>query len=120
MHEKYFNFFYYIMKNAFHLVRRSKKKGMHVYRFKEIIIVCLNDFDNRRVVTFFYHIEKKIIHRICWHGYFVRELRRKFVNIVNKIGKDPTYFEEYLIKKNYFSYKKEKTSKLFRYKYAAK
>lgn len=115
MLDKYFNYFHFLMRFAYYLKIRAKKKGMLIYRFEKIILVCINDFDNRRVIIFFYHKEKKILHRTFFHGYYVRQLRLRLVKLVEKIQTDENFFEQEFIKRRSYSYKQDRSYKRYTY-----
>lgn len=107
MLDKYYRFLYYIMGYAFGLVRKSKKCGMHIYRFTGVRVIFLNDYENRRLIVWFFHESTRRLHRMTMHHYYVRITRKKIVDIVKKIQEDENYWDEVLVRKKSMSYKKE-------------
>ena len=107
MLEKYYLYLHIIMKWAYGLKTRSKKKGMYVYRFDGVITIFLNDYLNRRLLVFFFKQSTKQLWRVSFHGFYVRKIRFKVVSMVKKIQEDESYFTDVLMKRRSFSYKQE-------------
>jgi len=107
MLEKYYAYLYYVMGYSYGLIRKSKKKGMQIYKFEGIKIIFLNDYNNRRLLVWFYLESSKQIFRVALHGYYVRKIRYKLVMMVKKIQEDESYFTDVIMKRRSFSYKQE-------------
>jgi len=111
MLEKYYKYLYFLLGYTHRMIRRSKKKGMIILRFEGVIVCLLNDYENRRLLVFFYKTDIKQIYRTSFHGYYVRPIRKKIVNMVTKIQEDPNYWEDKLTKRRSYNYKQERAFK---------
>lgn len=108
MLEKYFKFFYFLMKYAYGIRTRSKKGSeLNIFRFEGVKVALINDYDNRRVLVWYYKDSTKSIYRTAYHGYHARYLRYLIVNTVKKIQEKPEYFDEVLSKRRSYSFRKE-------------
>lgn len=116
MLDKYFNYFYFLMTYAYNIKRKSKKKNLHIYRFEKVILIALNDYENRRCLIFFFEKRTKLIHRVAYHGYYVRELRRKLVRQIDKINQSDDFFKEEFMKRRSYNYRQERSLKNLRRK----
>jgi len=100
---------------SYNIIRKSKKKGMQIYKYAGVKVVFLNDYDNKRLLVFFYHEKTKKIHRLAMHFYYVRPIRKYITEVVRKIQEDDNYWEDVLVKRRSMSYKKEKAFKRYTY-----
>lgn len=98
---------------SYGLVRKSKKKGLQIYRYDGVIMIFLNDYPNRRLLVFFYKCSTKQIYRVSFHGYFVRILRRKLTSFVKGIQEDENFFNEKIMSRRSYSYKRERAFKSY-------
>ena len=113
MLDQYFRHFYTMMLNLKTLTRRRRKKDMQLYYFGEdVIVMCLNDNPNKRVLAWFFYVPtKKILTRISYHGYHARQLTRKIEQQITKIKTDEDYRDTGILKRRSYSYKKDQAFK---------
>ena len=110
MLDKYFKFFHYAMGICFGLKARNRKGSLRIYRFEGVIACILNDYDNRRILIWYFKKSTRQIHRVSYHGYFAKPLRRKIAMLVKNIQEDDNFWNETMIKKRSYSYKQDKSS----------
>lgn len=113
MLEKYFSYLYYLMGYSYNLIRKSKKKGLQVYRYEGYVVCFLNDYPNRRLLVFFYKKSTKQLYRVALHGYYVREIRRKITHFVKCLQEDENFFNEKIMSRRSYSYKRERAYKSY-------
>jgi len=111
MLDKYFDYLFVIMKYSYSIKRRSKKKGMHIYKYDGVKVVALNDYKNRRLLLFFYKESTKQIFRIAFHFFHVRPIRRRIADFVKGIQEDENFFNEKIMSRRSYSYKRERAFK---------
>lgn len=104
MEQKYFKYFQFLMKWAFGLKSRIKKKDLYIFDFDGVKVALLNDIVNKRVVVFYFKEATKDIHRVVYYGYHAPELRKRIVYLVKDILREDTFFEDILKKRRVFSY----------------
>lgn len=107
MLEKYFKYFTYLMQWSYFLESNWRKGDLHVYRYDVVKLAILNDYENRRVIVFIFHIEDRKIYRVAYHGYHAKYLRYKLMTLVAKVRENPTFWEDKLIKRRSYSFKSE-------------
>lgn len=113
MLEKYYSYLFIIMKWSFNIKRRSKKKGMHIYKYEGVKILTLNDYPNRRLIVWYFKESTKQIYRVCYHGYHVRPLRKKITENAKAIMEDENFFNEKIMSRRSYSYKRERAFKSY-------
>lgn len=113
MLEKYYTYFYSVMKYSYGLKRRSKKKGMHIYKYEGVKVVTLNDYSNRRLLIWFYKESTKQLYRFSMHGFHVRPLRKRITEYVKGIQTDENFFNEKIMSRRSYSYKRERAFKSY-------
>lgn len=113
MLEKYFKFFHYAMGRCFGIKTRNRKGSLRIYRFEGVITCILNDYDNRRILAWYFKSNTRQIFRVAYHGYFAKPLRRKIAIMVKNIQENDNFWNETLIKKRSYSYKQDKSSAFY-------
>lgn len=113
MLEKYWKYLYYVLGFCYDLKRKSKKKGLFILKFEGVKVVLVNDFQNRRTLIWYFKEETKQIFRVSYHFYYVRKLRLKIVTAVKGIQNDPDYFNNVIMSRRSYSYKRERAFKSY-------
>lgn len=101
------------MKWAFGLIRRSKKKSLLIFKFEGVKVVVINDYNNRRVLVFYYKESTKQLFRVAYHGYYLKMLRKKIVLAVEGIQNSEEYFDKVIKSRRSYSYKRERAFKRY-------
>ena len=105
MHKFFYELFWNVMKYTKGFISKWRKGELRIYRYQDVKVATLNDFENRRVlVWYFYQPTRKII-RIAYHGYFYRHLANKIAHTVKLIQDDDNYREFEIYKRRSYSYK---------------
>ncbi len=112
MEEKYFKYLFYLMTYSYRLIRKSKKKGLQIYRYDGVIVCFLNDPKNKRLLVFYYKQSTKEIFRQSMHFYYVRPIRKIVTENVRRIQEDDSFFAE-LKKSRSKSYKRARAFKRY-------
>ena len=107
MNDYFFVLFWTQMKWTKGFISRWRKKELRVFKYKDVKVVALNDFKNRRVLIWYYYMPSKKIMRVAYHGYHTRHLSRKVAFTVNLINTDDKYREIDLFARRSYSYKAE-------------
>lgn len=108
MLEKYFVYFYTMMKYSKLSQHRRRKKAIQLYYMGDTVVVALNDYKNRRVLFWFYYKPtNKIIVRLAIHGYHARPLRKLIEKTITKINNDKHFREVGILQRRSYSWKKD-------------
>lgn len=107
MNDWFFTLFCIQIKWTKGFISKWRKKELRVFKYKDVKVVALNDFKNRRVLIWYYYIPTKRIMRVAYHGYYTRYLTRKIAYTVNLINIDDNYREIELFKRRSYSAKAE-------------
>lgn len=84
---------------------------MHIYKFEGVKVVVVNDYQNRRVLLFYFKEATKQLYRVAMHGYYIRALRKKIVFAVEGIQSDENYFNEKIMSRRSYSWNRERAFK---------
>jgi hypothetical protein len=109
VNEFFLNLFWRYFKDDELLLSKWRKGELRILRYEGLIVALVIDCPNRRVLDFYFHSEKKIIHRIAYHKYFFKSLARKIKKDVKKIQ---DIYDEYtpdrVFKKRSYSFLRER------------
>lgn len=84
---------------------------MNIYKFEGVKVICINDYDNRRLLVWYFKESTKQLYRVAYHGYYIRALRKKIVFAVEGIQTDENYFNEKIMSRRSYSWKRERAFK---------
>lgn len=108
MKELYFIYFCRCMSYTKGFISKWRKGELRIFRYEDVKVAVLNDYDNRRVLVWYYYEPTGRIMKISYHGYYVKYLANKIAYTVKLIQTDDNYREIKLFERRSYSYKAER------------
>ena len=110
----FFAYFCNAMKWTRGFISRWRKGDLRLFRYENVKVAILNDYDNRRVLVWYFYEPTRKIMRVAYHGYHVRYLANKVAYTVRLIQTDDKFREFTLFQKRSYSYKAEARQRIIR------
>ncbi len=108
MKEFFFILFWRYMSYTKGFVSKWRKGELRIFRYEDVKVASINDFENRRVLVWYYYEPTGRIMRVAYHGYYSRYLANKVAHTVKLIQTDDNYREIRLFERRSYSYKAER------------
>lgn len=112
MQELFFAFFWSKVNYTKEFISKWRKGELRVIRYPNIKVAVLNDYDNRRVLVWYFYEPTRRMMRVAYHGFYARYLANRIAYTVKLINTDDKYREFGLFERRSFSYKAEARAKL--------
>ena len=107
MKEHFFLWFCNVTKWTKGFISKWRKGELRILRYKDVKVALLNDYENRRVLVWYFYEPTKRIMRVAYHGYYAKYLANRIAFTVKLIQTDDNYREFKLFERRSFSFRAE-------------